>query len=116
MPELKLTDMNQRIGIDKVQFYGFGLDRESGIDFSRLMNNECVKIEEAGNGIPCIRYLPTTHKGILKLIITDNQVFSDLVIGCTRDGRNKIFAIAQKVRVCFFYGKNMEKKRRGRGR
>ncbi|MCM1219313.1 MAG: hypothetical protein NC548_32945 [Lachnospiraceae bacterium] len=81
--EMQTPDMIQRIGIDKIQFYGFGLDREDGIDYNRLMCHECISIEDAGTGIPCIRYHPITHKGIKKISIKDNQVFSDLVIGCS---------------------------------
>lgn len=89
MSDFKPTDMNQRIGIDKIKFYKFHLDLQNGIDYSRLLCHECVQIEEAENG-KAIRYLPTTHKGISKIIIKDNQVFSDLAIGCIRDGTNKI--------------------------
>lgn len=79
----------QKIGIDKIQFYGFSVERESGIDFSRLMRHECVSIEEAGAGIACVRYLPNTNRGIAKITIKDNQIFSDLIIGCSRDSRSR---------------------------
>lgn len=89
MSENKAADMNQRIGIDKIQLYNFGLDREEGIDFSRLMKHECVSLEEAGTGIACIHYLPNINKGISKITIRDNKIFSDLIIGCSRDSRSR---------------------------
>lgn len=79
----------QKIGIDKIQFYGFGVEREGGIDFIQLMRHECVSVEEAGAGIACVRYLPNTNRGISKITIKDNQVFSDLLIGCSRDSRSR---------------------------
>lgn len=89
MVENEVIDIYQKIGIDKIQFYGLGLERDGGIDFTRLMRHECVSIEEAGAGIACVRYLPNTNRGISKITIKDNQVFSDLLIGCSRDGKGR---------------------------
>lgn len=89
MAENGAENIYQKIGIDKIQFYGFELEREGGIDFVRLMGHECVSIEEAGAGIACVRYLPNSNKGISKITIKDNQVFADLIIGCSRDNRSR---------------------------
>lgn len=78
-----------QIGIDKIQIYNLGLEWPDSIDFKKLTCHDCVKIEEDGMGRMCFRRLPGENKGISKIVITDNKVFSDLIIGCTYDGVNK---------------------------
>ena len=74
-------DAAQRIGIDKLRLSGF---RVSQIDLQKLLsiaeNVEITASEDKARRYK--RCLPGTDTGIAKILIKDNQKFSDLVIGC----------------------------------
>lgn len=77
----------QRIGLDKVQFSGFAV---ASIDIHMLSQNTKTEIHLAGSkSRRCKRHMPSTKVGITKITIKDNQIFSDLIIGCadTSGGR-----------------------------
>ncbi len=83
--ELKDFDINriQRIGIDKLRLSGFAI---KAIDISKLIQMKQVEVQQSSNQTRlCKRYIPDTNAGITKIIIKDNQVFSDLLIGCAND-------------------------------
>lgn len=78
-------DLIQRIGIDKIQLSGFAI---MGMDISRLIHEHgnVVEIHQSTEKMNhCIRHMPDTNAGIAKIIIKDNMVFSDLIIGCTNN-------------------------------
>lgn len=78
-------DLNliQRIGVDKIQLSGFAIKE---IDISKLMQMKVVDIQQSANQTKLFkRHMPCTNAGIAKIIIKDNQIFSDLIIGCTND-------------------------------
>lgn len=77
----------QRIGLDKIQLSGFAV---ASMDVHMLSKNPKTEIHLAGNGSRrCKRHMPGTNVGITKITVRDNQIFSDLIIGCadTSGGR-----------------------------
>lgn len=85
---MNLNDFNinniARIGIDKIKLSNLVI---MDIDFSRLTqkDNNIVIHQTTDKSRRCRRYMPGTHDGITKIIIKDNQIFSDLIIGCSND-------------------------------
>lgn len=82
-------DLNciQRIGMDKIQLSGFAV---ASMDIHMLSQNPKAEIHLAGNkSRRCKRHMPGTNVGITKITIRDNQIFSDLIVGCadTSGGR-----------------------------
>ena len=77
-------DNISRIGIDKIKLSNLVI---MDIDFSRLTqkDNNIVIHQTTDKSRRCRRYMPGTHDGITKIIIKDNQIFSDLIIGCSND-------------------------------
>ncbi len=95
-----------KIGIDKIKFYNFGLDKKDGIDYAKLTQNRCVKIETAGE-MAHIRCLPD-GTGIKRIIIKDNKIFSDLVIGCKINNFGKLYEyIHLTLTVTYARGNNL---------
>ncbi len=87
--ELELN-LIQRIGIDKIQLSNLLVN---DIDISKLTciaNTSKIEIHHTATKISnCIRYMPDTFEGITKIVIKDNNVFSDLIIGCAFDSHDK---------------------------
>lgn len=75
----------QRIGLDKIQLSNLAIMWD--IDFARLRQKDNnVEIQTtADQERRCRRYIPDTHIGITKIIIKDNQIFQDLIVGCASD-------------------------------
>lgn len=75
----------QRIGLDKIKLSNLAIIGE--IDFYRLtQERNHIEIHQTTNKSKrCRRYMPDTKAGITKIIIKDNQIFSDLIIGCAND-------------------------------
>lgn len=80
-------DLNnvQRIGLDKIKLSNLAIIGE--IDFHKLTDSKnSIEIHQTENKTRrCRRYMPDTHAGITKIIIKDNEIFSDLIIGCASD-------------------------------
>lgn len=77
----------QRIGMDKIQLSGFAV---ASMDINMLSQNPKAEIHLVGNrSRRCKRHMPGTDAGITKITIKDNQIFSDLIVGCadTTGGR-----------------------------
>lgn len=85
---MKLSDFDLdnilRIGVDKIQLSGFAI---RSIDFQTLLqNNKPVDINITTDpSRKCLRHLPGTNEGVRKITIKDNQIFQELIIGCTND-------------------------------
>ena len=86
---MKLSDCDlyniQRIGLDKIRLSNLAIVGE--IDFDTLeQEGNIVEINQTANTKRrCRRYRPGTNTGITKIIVKDNQIFSDLIIGCASD-------------------------------
>lgn len=83
--EFKDLNLNliQRIGIDKLQLSGFAIKE---IDILKLIQMKKVDIQQSANKTRLYkRHMPDTNAGIAKIIIKDNHIFSDLIIGCAND-------------------------------
>ena len=86
---MKLDDSDlskiQRIGLDKIKLSNLAIIGE--IDFHKLTNEKNnIEIHQTTNkSRRCRRYMPDTHAGITKIIIKDNQIFQDLIVGCASD-------------------------------
>ena len=69
------------------------LIQRNDIDISKLTciaNTSKIEIHHTATKISnCIRYMPDTFEGITKIVIKDNNVFSDLIIGCAFDSHDK---------------------------
>lgn len=74
-----------RIGLDKIRLSNLAIVGD--IDFPKLTQegNNVVIQQTVDKSRKCRRYMPGTNNGITKIIIRDNQIFSDLTIGCTQD-------------------------------
>lgn len=75
----------QRIGLDKIRLSNLAIIDE--IDFHKLKDGKNnIEIQQTANSTRrCRRYMPDTHAGITKIIIKDNQIFQDLIVGCASD-------------------------------
>ena len=80
-------DSIKRVGIDKIKLSGFAVEH---IDMIKLQSMaKRVEIVQSPNSfIPCKRYMPESGAGISKILIKDNEIFSDLLIGCANSGNN----------------------------
>ncbi len=80
----------QKVGIDKIRLSNLFIN---DIDISKLIsisNTNKVEIHHTATKISnCIRYMPDTFEGITKIVIKDNNIFSDLTIGCAFDSHDK---------------------------
>lgn len=80
----------QKIGIDKIRLSNLLIN---DIDISKLISvskTNQVEIHHTATKISnCIRYMPDSFEGITKIVIKDNNVFSDLIIGCAFDSHDK---------------------------
>lgn len=87
--ELELN-LIQRVGMDKIQLSNLLID---DIDISKLIsisNTNNVEIYHTATKVSnYIRFMPNTFEGITKIVIKDNDVFSDLIIGCAIDSHEK---------------------------
>ena len=84
--ELDFTSI-KRVGIDKIKLSGFGVEHINMIKLQSMA--ERVEIVQSPNSfIPCKRYMPESGAGISKILIKDNQIFSDLLIGCANRGNS----------------------------
>lgn len=82
MNDLELN-LIQRIGIDKIQLSSFAI---MDMDLLKLSQMEQAEIKLSTNIERLYkRHMPGTNAGITKIIIKDNQIFSDLIIGYTND-------------------------------
>lgn len=72
-------DAVKRIGLDKMKFSNL---RVKNLDVGRLEPMKQAELTYSATG-RCIWYMPGTNAGIRKIVIKDNDVFSDLTIGCT---------------------------------
>lgn len=82
MNDLELN-LIQRIGIDKIQLSSFAI---MDMDLLKLSQMEQAEIKLSTNVERLYkRHMPGTNAGITKIIIKDNQIFSDLIIGYTND-------------------------------
>ena len=84
--ELDFTSI-KRVGIDKLKLSGFGVEH---IDIIKLQSMaDRVEIVQSINPLkPCKRHMPESGAGISKILIKDNEIFSDLLIGCNNIGNN----------------------------
>lgn len=73
-----------RIGLDKIKLSNLAI---VDIDYSKLTQegNNVIIQQTADKTRRCRRYIPGTSAGITKIIIRDNQIFSDLIVGCASD-------------------------------
>lgn len=79
MSQIQSTHPYQKIGIDKIQFSNIAV---VNMDIPHLLASEKITIQQASNTArPCRRYLPN-GTGITKITIKDNEIFSELIIGC----------------------------------
>lgn len=97
----------ERIGIDKLQLSNFAL---ADIDILKLSQMEQVEIKQSTNQSKLYkRHMPYTNAGITKIIVKDNQIFSDLIIGCTNDSNGiPIEYIYLTINVANAKGYNLE--------
>ena len=77
----------KRVGIDKLKLSGFAVEH---IDMIKLQSMaKRVEIVQSPNSfIPCKRHMPESGAGISKILIKDNEIFSDLLIGCANNGNS----------------------------
>lgn len=80
-------DLNniQRIGLDKVRLSNLVIMDEIDFEILKQDGNNVEIYTTTDKKRRYRRYTPDTNTGITKIIIKDNQLFSDLIIGCTRD-------------------------------
>lgn len=87
--ELELN-LIQRVGIDKIQLSNLLID---DIDISKLIsisNTNKVEIYHTATKVSnYIRFMPNTFERITKIVIKDNNIFSDLIIGCAFDSHER---------------------------
>lgn len=81
-------DSIKRIGLDKLKLSGFAV---ANMDIAKLLSIAETGTVEVHTAVSasrvCKRFLPGTKTGITKIAVKDNEIFSDLVIGCA-DGHN----------------------------
>ena len=86
---MKLSDFDlqniQRIGLDKIRLSNLAIMGEIDFDTLKQDGNTVEIYTTADKKRRYRRYTPDTNTGITKIIVKDNQLFSDLIIGCTRD-------------------------------
>lgn len=98
-------DKGQRIGIDKLELYGF---KVAGIDFGRL-RPEPGKVDISVSEKKTKWRMPSTGACVSKISIKDNFLFSDLVIGqTTKNGLNIEYAHLTLSVSLFKNGINLE--------
>lgn len=79
-------DMIKRVGIDKLELSGFAV---ADIDIRKLVSNDMVEVVQATDPLKHYkRHMPESGIGISKIIITDNEIFSDMIIGCRHNSNN----------------------------
>lgn len=80
-------DMIKRVGIDKIKLSGFAVE---DINILKLLSvNDKVEILQSTDSLKKHkRHMPDSGIGISKILIKDNQIFSDLLIGCSHDSNN----------------------------
>lgn len=84
MNNVKQMTPYQKIGIDKIKFTNLAI---CAIDIPYLMQHEKVTLQQADNATSCRRRTPD-GKGITKIIIRDNEIFSEMIIGSVKDSNN----------------------------
>lgn len=84
--DLELNSI-KRVGIDKIKLSGFAVEH---IDMHKLQAMaDRVEIVQSINPLkPCKRHMPESGAGISKILIKDNEIFSDLLIGCSNCGNS----------------------------
>lgn len=110
---MKLSDSDiskiQRIGLDKIRLSNLAIVGE--IDFNTLeQDGNIIEINQTTNAKRrCRRYRPGTNAGITKIIVKDNQIFSDLIIGCANDSNGlPIEYVYLSITVANIKGCNLE--------
>ena len=110
---MKLDDIDlskiQRIGLDKITLSNLAIIGE--IDFHKLTkNNDNIEIHQTTNkSRRCRRYMPDTKAGITKIIIKDNQIFQDLIVGYASDSNGlPIEYVYLTITVSNINGNNLE--------
>ncbi len=77
----------KRIGIDKLKLSGFAVEN---IDMKKLLSmKHKVEIVQSTDSLKHYkRHMPDSGIGISKILIKDNEIFSDLLIGCSHRGND----------------------------